>query len=547
MSLDRLVTHQALKNHRERLRNVHMRELFNASKDRFACYSAQAPEIFLDYSKNCIDAPLLDSLIKLADEARIRSAIEAMFTGKPINNTEKRAVLHTALRSESSSPLLLNGNDIRKEIASTRQKVYQFVSQIHDGTLRGYTGKAITSLVSIGIGGSYLGPLLANEALAPYKLKGFNTYFVANIDSADLHNALSNVDPETTLFLIQSKSFGTQETLENALAAREWFIRQGATQSDVAHHFAAVSSNIEAASEFGIDGEKVFPMWDWIGGRYSLWSAIGLPVVFQLGSVNFDALLSGAYQMDEHFRTAPFKENVPVLMALIGIWNTNYLGAASQAVIPYAQDLAQLPAYLQQLDMESNGKRVDQAGHALSENTGPIIWGGIGCNGQHAYHQLLHQGSPTVPVDFIIPLTSHHNVAKHHQLLFANCLAQSQALMSGKTIDEAYNELIGQGKTDSEARELAPHKAIPGNKPNNMLLIEKLTPQALGALIALYEHKVFVQGLIWGINSFDQWGVELGKSLTQPIVNGLSLSENAATQDSSTQGLINKFKQSLKS
>jgi len=374
MTLDKLVNHQALQQHRTRLKGVHMRELFKSDPVRFDHFSLQAPEIFLDYSKNCIDQPLLKSLVQLAEEAELETAISAMFGGEEINNTENRAVLHTALRSQETSPLVVDGVDIRKEIVAARQKVYDFVSKIHDGTLKGFTGKPIKSLVSIGIGGSYLGPVLANEALSPYKLDGFNAYFVANIDSSDLHDTLSIVDPETTLFLIQSKSFGTQETRENALAARDWLLRKGAKQSDIALHFAAVSSNVDAAVKFGIKNDRVFPMWDWVGGRYSLWSAIGLPIIFQLGQQCFDALLQGAYEMDTHFRSAPFNENMPVVMALIGIWNNNYLGTETQAVIPYSQHLSQLPSYLQQLDMESNGKRVSYTGETLSEGTGPVIW-----------------------------------------------------------------------------------------------------------------------------------------------------------------------------
>ncbi len=548
MTLDKLVNHQALQQHRTRLKGVHMRELFKSDPVRFDHFSLQAPEIFLDYSKNCIDQPLLKSLVQLAEEAELETAISAMFGGEEINNTENRAVLHTALRSQETSPLVVDGVDIRKEIVAARQKVYDFVSKIHDGTLKGFTGKPIKSLVSIGIGGSYLGPVLANEALSPYKLDGFNAYFVANIDSSDLHDTLSIVDPETTLFLIQSKSFGTQETRENALAARDWLLRKGAKQSDIALHFAAVSSNVDAAVKFGIKNDRVFPMWDWVGGRYSLWSAIGLPIIFQLGQQCFDALLQGAYEMDTHFRSAPFNENMPVVMALIGIWNNNYLGTETQAVIPYSQHLSQLPSYLQQLDMESNGKRVSYTGETLSEGTGPVIWGGIGCNGQHAYHQLLHQGSKVIPVDFIIARRSLHNVSQHHQYLFANCLAQSQALMAGKTKDEAFNELVGQGLELNEAEALAPHKVIPGNKPSNLLLIDALTPQALGSLISLYEHKVFVQGVIWGVNSFDQWGVELGKSLANGIFDALSsdADEAKSQHDCSTQGLINQFKRSAK-
>ena len=549
MTLCNLAAHSELQKHLERMKNVHMRDLFEKDPNRFKTLSVQGPEIFLDFSKNCIDAPLLDSLIDLAEEANVKAAIDAMFCGAAINNTENRAVLHTALRSQDKSTLLIDGVDIRPQITAARQAVYDFVEQIHNEQLLGFTGKPITSLVSIGIGGSYLGPLLANEALSPYKLKGFDTYFVANIDGSDLHQALSSVNPETTLFLIQSKSFGTQETLENALAAREWLLGGGATQKDVALHFAAVSSNVKAACAFGIASEKVFPMWDWVGGRYSLWSGIGLPIVFQLGAECFEALLEGAYAMDEHFRSAPFSQNVPMLMALIGIWNNNYLKSATQAVIPYSQHLSDLPAYLQQLDMESNGKRVNQSGEVLKENTGPVIWGGIGCNGQHAYHQLFHQGSRVIPVDFIVALISHHNYANHQRHLVASCLSQSQALMTGKTEAEATDELIKQGLTKDKAQTLAPHKVIPGNKPSNTLVIDKLTPQSLGALIALYEHKVFVQGVIWGINSFDQWGVELGKSLAGDIFEALSSDESTMDvppQDSSTQGLIDRFKRNAK-
>lgn len=548
MTLQQYKTDSVLRQHLDRIQHQSMRELFTSDATRFDQFSVQGPEIFLDYSKNRIDRGILNSLIDLAEEAGLSHAIEKMFAGQAINTTEDRPALHVALRNSVGDDVVVNEVEVTGEVNRVQQQMFAFAEEIHRGKQLGYSGQPIDTLVSIGIGGSYLGPLLVNRALAPFRIAGLETHFVANIDPTDLTRVLDRIDPETTLFLVQSKSFRTQETLENANAAKQWLLNQGAKESDISKHFAAVSANVPAAVAFGISAERVFPMWDWVGGRYSLWSAIGLPILFQFGREVFEALLLGAHKMDRHFQTTHFDQNLPVLLALIGIWYHNYFGASTHAVLPYEQYLEHLPAYLQQLDMESNGKSVSRNGSVIQYQTGPVIWGGIGCNGQHAYHQLLHQGTQMVPVDFIVSLTSHHNVANHHTHLFANCLAQSQALMNGKSREEAYQELIGGGMTDQHAASLAPHKVIAGNKPSNTLVLDKLCPQSLGSLIALYEHKVFVQGIIWNINSFDQWGVELGKTLEQGIYQNLG-AESVPQQsglDSSTEGLIKKYWQSIR-
>lgn len=541
MALDQLPSHAQLQSLASQHKALHMRDLFNQDPERSDRFSIQAAGLFLDFSKNRIDENVFKSLLKLCDEADVIAQRTAMFSGEKINNTEGRAVLHTALRSPSDQKVLVDGEDVIPEIHATQKRMAELAQALYSGDLRGATGKKLTTLVSIGIGGSYLGPRLVYEALEPYRKPGLSCHFVANIDSTDLAQVLAQIDYEETLFLIQSKSFKTQETLENALAARNWFFEQGGSQNDVAKHFFAVSSQLELAAEFGIPSQNVLPMWDWVGGRYSLWSAIGFPIVFAVGPENFQAMLKGARRMDEHFCEAKFDENLPVVLAVLGIWYNNYFDCESHAVLPYIQLLSALPAYLQQLDMESNGKSVDRYGEALVANSGPIIWGDVGANGQHAYHQLMHQGTRPIPTDFIISKSTPYPIKAHHEHLNANCLAQSQALMAGKTLAQAKAELKAAGKSESEVETLAVHKVIPGNKPSNTIILEDLSPESLGTLIALYEHKVFVQGVIWGLNSFDQWGVELGKSLETGIFSAMQ-GGSQDDLDSSTRNLLAKLK-----
>lgn len=552
MALQKYNVDALLKEQFKRMEGQSMRDMFEHDPERFSRFSVQGPELFLDYSKNLIDQKVLDVLFELAEEAGLRKSIDSMFAGESINITEDRPALHVALRGSVDDSVVIEGVQLRDEVQQVQKQLYAFVEAIHQSKHSGFSGRPIDTLVSIGIGGSYLGPLLVNQALSPRQLPGFQTHFVANIDPTDLTQVLGQVDPETTLFLVQSKSFGTLETLENAQAAKQWLLNKGASEHDITKHFAAVSANVQAAVAFGIQPDRVFPMWDWVGGRYSLWSAIGLPILFQFGREVFETLLDGAHQMDHHFRTTGFDQNLPVLMALIGVWYNNYFEAHSHAVLPYEQYLEYLPAYLQQLDMESNGKSVAKDGSEVPYHTGPVIWGGVGCNGQHAYHQLLHQGTQMIPVDFIVSLESAHKIADHHSHLFANCLGQSQAMMRGKNESEAFQELIIKGLSEREASTLAPHKVIAGNKPSNTLILERLDPRTLGSLIALYEHKVFVQGIIWNINSFDQWGVELGKTLEsdiyQVLKEGVSAHSGPENKlDSSTSGLIEKYRSAIKS
>ncbi|MGM0570718.1 glucose-6-phosphate isomerase [Marinobacter sp.] len=533
---------QALREHQARLDEVHMRTLFRDDPERFHRFSLSAAGLQLDYSKNRIDRTTPELLAALANACQLPKAREAMFTGQAINNTEHRPALHTALRAASDRDIRVDGINIVPEVHATLDRMEAFVAQVHGGERTGYRGDHLTDVVSIGIGGSYLGPRMMTEALKPYTREGIRCHYVANIDGTDVSEVLASVRPETTLFLVQSKSFGTQETLENSRLARQWLLDAGATEADLARHFVAVTANADAAHDFGIAPEAVFPMWDWVGGRYSLWSAIGLPIALTLGMDNFRRILAGARAMDDHFREAPLQENMPVVMAMLGIWYVNFWNADNHAILTYDEYLKELPAHLQQLDMESNGKQVDRNGEPVDYRTGPVIWGGVGANGQHAYHQLLHQGTVLSPADFIIPLESHNPVARHHATLFANCLAQTQALMQGKTEAEARQELESQGLSPDEVDQLAPHKVIPGNKPSNTLVFRKATPEVLGALVALYEHRTFVQGVIWNLNSFDQWGVELGKQLGKPILQQLGEGIRAEELDSSTAGLMRLFR-----
>lgn len=518
-----------------------LRQLFSEEPDRATRYSANACGIYLDYSKNLIDEQSWQTLQQLAAQSNIRQLTQQMLSGAAINNTEQRAVWHTRLRQQNLAGLQLDGEDIGAAISQCRQKMAELIDQLHTKSYLGYQGEAITDLIWVGIGGSLLGPQMAVEALTPYHCSPVKLHFAGNIDGAVVSDIIRPLNPATTLVVVASKSFGTEETKQNALALRQWFKDAGADAKAIAHHFWATSSNIKAAAEFGIVEQNILPMWDWVGGRYSLWSAIGLPIALMIGNNAFAELLQGAAEMDEHFFSAPFAENIPVILALLGIWYINGFDCQAQALLPYSHYLRLLPSYVQQLDMESNGKSVDRSGESLADATAPVIWGDAGTNGQHAYHQLLHQSDLKVPADFILPLQVSHTLSDQHQRLAAHCFAQTQALMQGKTQDEAVAECLAQGMSEQAAAQLAPHKVSPGNKPSNTLLLDKLSPYHLGALIAMYEHKVFCQGAIWELNSFDQWGVELGKQLSGPIYQALG-GKQEHHFDSSTATLIQRFR-----
>ncbi|WP_372876015.1 glucose-6-phosphate isomerase [Pseudomonas sp.] len=538
----RLASWQALAAHREQLDDFSLRQAFAEDPQRFAKFSLNDCGLFLDYSKNLIDTRSRELLVGLAREAGLPQAIEGLFDGALVNGSEQRPALHTALRRPIGDRVRVDGIDVMPEVQRVLNRMSELVGKVHNGLWRGYTEKPITDVVNIGIGGSFLGPQLVSEALLPFAQRGVRCHYLANIDGSSFHELAAKLHAETTLFIVSSKTFNTLETLKNAQAARSWYLAQGGSEGELHRHFMAVSSNREAAMAFGIREENILPMWDWVGGRYSLWSAIGLPIAMSIGISNFKELLAGAYRMDEHFQSAPFERNMPVLLALLGIWYGNFWGAQSHAILPYDHYLRNITKHLQQLDMESNGKRVRQDGSPVTTASGPVIWGGVGCNGQHAYHQLLHQGTQLIPADFIVPVSSYNPVADHHQWLFANCLSQSQALMLGKSRDEAEAELRSQGLGDDQVQRLAPHKVIPGNRPSNTLVLERVSPGRLGALIALYEHKVFAQSAIWGTNAFDQWGVELGKQLGQGVYARLVGSAKDAAEDGSTQGLIDFFR-----
>ncbi|PXX88980.1 glucose-6-phosphate isomerase [Marinobacter vulgaris] len=535
---------QALTSHQRDLKNTHMRDMFRDDPGRADRFFIRGGGLSLDFSRNRMTDDTMARLMALARSCGVPERTEAMFRGEYINVTEKRPALHVALRDNSGEPIHVDGTNIAPEVESTLNRMSQFVDDVLSERWQGHTGKAFTDVVSIGIGGSFLGPKLVSEALRPYWHGRLNCHYVANIDGTQIAEILARVNPETTLFLIQSKSFRTQETLENSKVARAWFLDNGGHEDQIARHFVAVTANSPEAVRFGISADNIFPMWDWVGGRYSLWSAIGLPVALTIGMDNFRALLSGANAMDQHFRNTPLEQNLPVVMAMLGLWYNNFWGAETYTILPYDHYLRSLPAHLQQLDMESNGKRVTQDGVPLTYHSGPVIWGGVGANGQHAFHQLLHQGTRLIPADFIIPLETHNKVAKHHVILFANCLSQSRALMSGKNLDEAKAELKAEGMSAEEIDKLAPHKVIPGNKPSNTLLMDKATPETVGALIALYEHRTFVQGIIWDVDSFDQWGVELGKQMGKGILDRLTGDSDDSTSpsDSSTDNLIRAFR-----
>jgi len=528
--------------HFEAVEDVHMKDLFARDRERFTKFSTQFEDILVDYSKNRITAETLELLLQLARETGVPEAIESMFSGQHINETEDRAVLHVALRNRSNEPILVDGQDVMPAVNAVLDQMEAFCDKLLSGQWTGYTGRAITDVVNIGIGGSDLGPVMVTECLKPYAQEGLSAHFVSNVDGTHIVETLKHLDHETTLFLIASKTFTTQETMTNAFSARKWFLDHAKNEAHVAKHFVAISTNREKVQAFGIDPDNMFAFWDWVGGRYSLWSAIGLSIACSVGFENFTELLQGAFEMDNHFRTTPLEENIPVLLALIGIWYTNFFGAHTEVILPYDQYMHRFPAYFQQGNMESNGKSVDRKGEKVHHQTGPIIWGEPGTNGQHAFYQLIHQGTKLIPADFIAPAISHNPLGEHHNILLSNFFAQTEALLQGKNKEMVIEELQQEGKSEEEIQRIYPHKVFEGNKPTNSILFKKLTPKVLGSLIAMYEHKIFVQGIIWNIFSFDQWGVELGKQLAQKILPELKDDTPIDSHDSSTNGLINMFK-----
>ena len=533
---------QALGDHQRQIAGTQMRDLFARDPGRFERFSLRLGDILFDYSKNLITAETLSLLLDLAGQAGLQGKIAAMFSGQKINTTEDRAVLHVALRNRSNQPIRVDGEDVMPEVNRVLAKMRAFSEKVRGGEWKGYTGKAITDVINIGIGGSDLGPKMVCEALKPYGKPGLRVHFVSNVDSTDLVETLKQVSPETALFLVASKTFTTQETMTNAHSAREWLLAAAKDPAAVARHFAAMSTNTEAVEKFGIDPANMFEFWDWVGGRYSLWSAIGLSIALFIGMDRFEELLGGAHRVDEHFRSAPFERNIPVIMGLLGIWYNNFFGAQTHAILPYDQYLLYFPAYFQQGDMESNGKSVTRSGEPVDYSTGPIIWGQPGTNGQHAFYQLIHQGTRLVPCDFLAAARSHNPLGDHQAILVSNYFAQTEALMRGRTPEEARRDLAAEGYSGSRLELLAAAKTFPGNRPTNSFLYPELTPEVLGALIALYEHKIFTQGAIWEINSFDQMGVELGKQLAKTILPQLKGTGEVASHDPSTNGLINAYK-----
>lgn len=531
-----------LRDHYSRIREVHMRDLFARDAGRFNRFSIRFDDILVDYSKNRITDETIRLLIGLARETGVGDAIEKMFAGDRINETEGRAVLHVALRNFGNQPFLVDGLDVTPDVNAVLDKMRLFSHRVISGDWKGYTGERITDIVNIGIGGSDLGPLMVTEALRPYWRKGIQAHFVSNVDSTHLAETLKRIRPESTLFMIASKTFTTQETMTNAFSARRWFLEHAGDSRHVAGHFVALSTNRERVAEFGIDPENMFVFWDWVGGRYSLWSAIGLSIACTIGFDHFSELLRGAHAMDQHFKTEPFERNIPVLLALIGIWYVNFFGSRTEAILPYDQYMHRFAAYFQQGNMESNGKSVDRSGVSVDYPTGPIIWGEPGTNGQHAFYQLIHQGTQMVPCDFLAPAISHNPMGDHHKILLSNFFAQTEALMNGKTPDEVMGDLAREGKTREQMQRLCPYRVFEGNRPTNSILFRKLTPRTLGSLIAMYEHKIFVQGVIWNIFSFDQWGVELGKQLAGRILPELTDDAPVSSHDASTNGLINAYK-----
>ncbi|MCX5810039.1 MAG: glucose-6-phosphate isomerase [Proteobacteria bacterium] len=533
---------KGLESHYEVMKRIHMKDMFKNDPERFQKFSLRFEDITVDYSKNIINQETVNLLLKLAVECKVSDAIEKMFTGDIINETEERAVLHVALRNRLNTPIYVDAQDVMPEVNAVLNQMEQFSENVISGQWKGYTDKAITDIVNIGIGGSDMGPRMVTEALKPYWKKHIQAHFVSNIDGTHIAETLKKVSPETTLFMIASKTFTTQETMTNAHTARKWFLDSAKRDECIKHHFVAISTNEKEVIKFGINPANMFRFWDWVGGRYSLWSAIGLSIACTIGFKHFVELLEGAHAMDRHFRETPFEKNIPVILALIGVWYNNFFGAETEAILPYDQYLERFPAYFQQGNMESNGKSVDRSVDEVACQTGPIIWGEPGTNGQHAFFQLIHQGTKLIPCDFLAPAISHNPIGEHHMILLSNFFAQTEALMKGKPEKEVYEELRQSGASDEEIKRMAPFRTFKGNRPSNTLLFTKVTPRTLGSLIAMYEHKIFVQGVIWNIFSFDQWGVELGKQLAKKILSGMADDTQAASHDSSTNSLINTYK-----
>lgn len=534
--------YKRLKSHYKTIQKTDIKTMFTEDPKRFNKLSVRFGDIFLDYSKNNVTTRTMTNLVNLAEECQLSDAIEKMFTGDKINATEDRAVLHTALRNRSNTPVIVDGEDVMPDVNEVLDKMRIFSEKVRNGEWKGYTGKAITDIVNIGIGGSDLGPVMVTEALKFYAKEGLEIHFVSNIDGTHVAETLKKVNPETTLFMVASKTFTTQETMTNAHTARSWFLETAEDKEHVKKHFVALSTNAEGVGKFGIDTANMFGFWDWVGGRYSLWSAIGLPIACYIGFKNFEQLLEGAHDMDNHFRTTPLKRNLPVILGLLGIWYNNFFGAETHAILPYDQYMHRFAAYFQQGDMESNGKYVNRNGNPVDYQTGPIIWGEPGTNGQHAFYQLIHQGTKLIPCDFIAPAVSQNPIGEHHKILLSNFFAQTEALMNGKDMETVTAELKADGKTEAEIKELAQFKVFEGNRPTNSFLMKKLTPKVLGSMLAMYEHKIFVQGVIWNIYSFDQWGVELGKQLAKSIYPELQNNNEVTSHDASTNGLINQYK-----
>ena len=541
VNLTKLPAWSALQNHFEYFKDIHLNDLF-LNENRFLDFSIQLNDILLDFSKNRINSDTFRLLINLAKETNVRSAIDAMFSGEMINTTEKRSVLHIALRNRSNTPVYVDHNDVMPQINEVLQKMKLFTDEVRSGKWKGYSGKSITDVVNIGIGGSDLGPLMVTEALKPYG-GDLNVHFVSNVDGTHIAETLKYIHPETTLFVIASKTFTTQETLTNAHSAKDWFLQSEAHDDDVAKHFIAISTNADGVESFGIDTQNMFEFWDWVGGRYSLWSSIGLSIALYIGFEKFEELLSGAHEMDIHFKTAPFEENIPIILGLLGVWYNNFFGAESHCILPYDQYMHRFAAYFQQGDMESNGKYINKNGEKVNYSTGPIVWGEPGTNGQHAFYQLIHQGTKLIPCDFIAPVNTQNPIGDHHAKLLSNFFAQTEALMKGKTREQAKKELESEDFSDLELEALLPHKIFEGNKPTNSIFVKKLTPRVLGSLIAMYEHKIYTQSVIWNVNAFDQWGVELGKQLAKVILPELSNNNKVESHDSSTNGLIQFYKE----
>jgi glucose-6-phosphate isomerase len=526
----------------EEVKDVEMKDLFAKDPDRFDRLSIRFNDILVDYSKNRITQETLALLLALVEEIGLKTAIGQMFGGQKINETEARAVIHIALRNRGNDPVYVEGDDVMPQVNAVLKKMKLFSNQVRSGEWTGYTAKRITDIVNIGIGGSDLGPVMVTEALRPYAQNGIAVHFVSNVDGTDITETLKPLNPETTLFMIASKTFTTQETMTNAFAARKWFLETAGDEIHIAKQFVALSTNTKKVKDFGIDQSNMFVFWDWVGGRYSLWSAIGLSIACYIGFKNFEELLQGAFEMDQHFKATPFENNIPVILALLGIWYNNFFGAQTEAILPYDQYLHRFPAYFQQGNMESNGKSTDRSGKKITYQTGPVIWGEPGTNGQHAFYQLIHQGTKLIPADFLAPALSHNPIGEQHNILLSNFFAQTEALLNGKTEQEVIAELKRAGKSDEAIQTLTPHKVFDGNKPSNSILFRQLTPHTLGSLIAMYEHKIFVQGVIWNIFSFDQWGVELGKQLAKNILPELADDNPVDSHDSSTNGLINAYK-----